>query len=503
MSEHLHPAVRKYSISAFIRMIVLQLFAMSIIAVSIGLVAINQYQNAFDEGIAVSCSMVIDSIINYSETTAQSESVSTQEVMAGEYVQYLLDQTAEKSEIQLFLFDKSGNGIACSEIAGVSGEDVQLTSSMMYITQTKGEYTSDVMGKFNPAEKRPVICRGSSFQVTEPDGTETAYFLFSNTHPDKTEAFIRKVLITGFIGIAVMLLLYSACIYHYVARNRIQPDENLARVIRSYAQGDFSETLDPESFDPPQYQDIVRSLNQVVSNLKTTGEQQTQFVSNVSHELRTPMTIISGYVDGILDGTIPKAKRTEYLYIVSQEMQRLKILVSSMLNLTKFDNGTIQIKHEMFTINDLIFRTFLMFSNRLEKRNIEVAGLDSDPVRVYGDRDLIGQVVYNLTENAVKFVDTGGTITIRLEETKEASIFAIRNTGPGIPKDELPKIFGRFYKSDFSRSQDKTGLGLGLDIIRKILKLHNARITVNSEENNYTEFVVSFPKKPSAENAES
>ena len=136
-----------------------------------------------------------------------------------------------------------------------------------------------------------------------------------------------------------------------------------------------------------------------------------------------------------------------------------------------------------------------MFESRIEKRNITIEGLDCDTMYVYGDNDLISQVVYNLVENAVKFVDTGGTISIRLEDKKDESVFNIRNTGPGIPKDELPKIFGRFYKSDFSRSQDKTGLGLGLDIIRKILILHNAQISVSSEENVFTEFSVCFPKK--------
>lgn len=503
MSDKLHPVTRKYSVFVFVRMLVLQLLAMTLIAVSVGLVAINQYREAFHEQIASSSEMITESLVSYGNTTAQDDSVSSAEIMTGGHVQYILDLKAEKTGISLFLFDAGGNGVACSGSSGVSPEDVQLTDSMIYAVDTQGVYTSEVSGKFNKSDGQPVISRGTSFRITEPDGTETKYFLFSNTHPDKIESFIRKVLIVGFIAVGVMLLAYAAFVYRYVARNLIQPDELLARVTRMYAQGDFSEKLDPERFDSSRYQEIVRSLNQIVSNLKATGEQQAQFVSNVSHELRTPMTIISGYVDGILDGTVPKNKRTEYLYIVSQEMQRLKILVSSMLNLTKFDNGTIQIKHEVFPINDLIFRTVLMFGTRLEKRNITVEGMDSDTVRVYGDRDLIGQVVYNLTENAVKFVDTGGTITIRLEETKEASIFAIRNTGPGIPKDELPKIFGRFYKSDFSRSQDKTGLGLGLDIIRKILKLHDAQISVSSEENVFTEFAVSFPKKPQAENDES
>lgn len=503
MSDRLHPALHKHSVFIFIRMVILQLFAMTFIAVSVGLIAINQYQKSFYGSIEASSTMIMESIENYGRTTAQETDSSTGAAMSDAHIQYILDNAGERTGLMLFLFDADGEGIACSETAGVSAEDVSISASMMYVTRTQGTYASDVTGRINPSENRPVICRGYSFRITEPDGTETEYFLFCNTYTDRLENFIRWVLITGCIAVAVMLLLYSVFVYRYVARNRIQPDATLARVTQKYAKGDFSEELDPESFESPRYRDIVCSLNQIISNLKTTGEQQAQFVSNVSHELRTPMTIISGYVDGILDGTVPKEKRTEYLYIVSQEMQRLKILVSSMLNLTKFDNGTIQIKHETFPINDLIFRTILMFGNRLEKRNVEVEGLDCETVRVYGDRDLIGQVVYNLTENAVKFVDTGGTISFRLEETKDMTIFAIRNTGPGIAPDELPKIFGRFYKSDFSRSQDKTGLGLGLDIIRKILKIHNAEIKVRSEQNVFTEFEVFFPKKPSAENAES
>lgn len=174
------------------------------------------------------------------------------------------------------------------------------------------------------------------------------------------------------------------------------------------------------------------------------------------------MTIISGYVDGMLDGTVPKNKRMQYLSIVSQEMQRLKILISSMLNLTKFDNGTIEIHYQLFPIQDLAFRTILMFESRLEKRNITLEGLDSEPVQVWGDPDLIGQVIYNLFENATKFVNTGGTITFTFKDEPNSTSIAIRNTGAGISKEELPKIFERFYKSDDSRSHDKTGLGIGL-----------------------------------------
>lgn len=503
MSEYLQPDLQKHRRFLSARMILLQLMALCIVAVAMGLVGIHLFRTSVYNTTSSCSSIIADSIEKYGRATAQEQKCSTRDTLSDSYIQYILDKSDEETGMSLFLFDANGVCIACSEGAGIEAASVTVSAAILNAARKDGKYTSDVKGKFNPDEIRPVICHGIAFTITETDGTETEYFLFTNTYTQKIEQFTRAMLLTGCISVLLMLLVYAVFISRYTLKNLVRPDTELMRVTRSYAQGDFSEMLNPEDFSSPYYQEYVQSLNQIISNLKATGEQQSQFVSNVSHELRTPMTIISGYVDGMLDGTIPKEKRTEYLYIVSQEMQRLKILVSSMLNLTKFDNGTIQIKHELFTINDLIFRTILMFGNRLEKRNITVEGLDADTVRVYGDRDLIGQVIYNLTENAVKFVNTGGTITIRLEENKEESIFAIRNTGPGIPKDELPKIFDRFYKSDFSRSQDKTGLGLGLDIIRKILRLHNARISVSSEENVFTEFTVSFPKKPPAENAES
>ena len=242
-----------------------------------------------------------------------------------------------------------------------------------------------------------------------------------------------------------------------------------------------------------ELEELTQLMETISSQSQRAEESSRQFVSNVSHELRTPMTIISGFVDGILDGTVPKNKRMEYLSIVSQEVQRLKMLVTSMLNLTKFDAGTIQLNYRPFILNDTAFRIVLMFSNRLEKRNVEIEGLDSPPVRVCADPDLMSQVIYNLVENAVKFVNEGGTIKFTFSDTENEWIFAVRNTGNGISEEELQKIFERFYKSDASRSQDKTGLGLGLDITRRILHLHHAQISVRSEEHVFTEFEVRLP----------
>lgn len=493
------PALIKHRKFLISRMIALQIVALSIIAVAIGITGIYLFRDSVYGNVSKSSSVICNSIKNYCEGSVSKTSRSSQAVMEDEHISYIIDQAGAETGMSIFLFNQEGECIVCSGNSGVEPDKTAMSASLIADVRKDGEIVSDVKGIFNTKNAMPAVSKGLLVSITEKNGTSTDYYLFTNTFTDDIEHFTRMTLIVGSISVITMLALYAVFISRFTLKYFIGPEEAITRVIRKCAKGDFSETLNPEDFSASYYQENINSLNQIINNLKSTGEQQSQFISNVSHELRTPMTIISGYINGILDGTVPKEKRTEYLYIISQEMQRLKILVSSMLNLTKYDNGTIQIKREVFPINDLIFRTFLMFENRLEKRNITVEGLDCDTLYVYGDRDLIGQVIYNLAENAVKFVDTGGTITITLEDTKDASLFSIRNTGSGIPKDELPKIFGRFYKSDFSRSHDKTGLGLGLDIIRKILRLHDAQISVSSEENVFTEFSVSFPKKSDAQ----
>lgn len=297
---------------------------------------------------------------------------------------------------------------------------------------------------------------------------------------------------TVLVSLAVLAI--AIAMEMHIILQRAKQREQIIQVLQLNARGDCTKKLQPEQWVGSEMEPLVTVLDSLVRQAERAESYSKQFVSNVSHELRTPMTIISGFVEGILDGTVPRNKRMEYLSIVSQEMQRLKMLVTSMLNLTKFDAGTIQINYQMFTMNDTAFRTVLMFENRLEKRHISVEGLDAPPLRVYADPDLMGQVVYNLVENAVKFVNESGTISFRFESSDHDWIFAVRNTGNGISKEELPRIFERFYKSDASRSQDKTGLGLGLDITKQIIHLHHAQISVRSEEHVYTEFEVRLPQ---------
>ena len=200
-------------------------------------------------------------------------------------------------------------------------------------------------------------------------------------------------------------------------------------------------------------------------------------------------------VDGLLDGTIPKEQERYYLKIISSEVHRLARLVRSMLNLAKIEAGELKPNLQYFSVLEPIVDTLVTFEPRLEEKQIEIRGLDVDRVTLYADNDLVHQVMYNLIENAIKFVDKGGYIEFHFEPEGNMTSISIRNSGEGLSEDELPLVFDRFYKTDKSRGLDKTGVGLGLNIVRSIIKLHGGKIMVRSVKNEYTEFVFTLPNK--------
>ena len=207
------------------------------------------------------------------------------------------------------------------------------------------------------------------------------------------------------------------------------------------------------------------------------------------------MTTIAGFIDGILDGTIPPERQSHYLHIVSDEVKRLSRLVRTMLNLSRIDNGELKIRPNDFDISETVLSTVLTFEKSIDEKKIDIRGLDTlQPMQVHGDEDLLHQVVYNLVENAVKFTNTEGYISFNVSDSIDRIVVTIENSGSGIQSDELPLVFEKFYKTDKSRSQDKNGMGLGLYLVRTIIKLHGGDISVSSVVNEYTRFSFYIPK---------
>lgn len=267
----------------------------------------------------------------------------------------------------------------------------------------------------------------------------------------------------------------------------------MSAAAKAFGNGDFSIRVPDDRDD--EIGELGHAFNNMANSLSDSEGMRRSFIANVSHELKTPMTTIAGFIDGILDGTIPPERQNYYLKIVSDEVKRLSRLVRSMLNLSRIDSGELKINPVNFDLTDTVFQTVLTFEQKIDEKKIEIRNLENAiPMTVYGDQDLLHQVIYNIVENAVKFTNEGGYISFTLADSIDRACLSIENSGMGIAAEDLPRVFDRFYKTDKSRSRDKNGLGLGLFLCKTILKLHGGDITVSSVENEYCRFDLYIPK---------
>lgn len=304
-----------------------------------------------------------------------------------------------------------------------------------------------------------------------------------------TDMVLKIFILSAIAALAVSF--FAIGLFSY---NLVKPLKQMAKAAKQFGKGDFSVRVSETSND--EIGELAVAFNNMAESLDSSEQVRKSFVANVSHELKTPMTTIGGFIDGILDGTIPQQKHSYYLYIVSDEIKRLSRLVRSMLNLSRIDSGELKLNYQTFDLLSVLVTTVITFEQEISKRNIEIQGLDLiTPKMVYGDKDLLHQVVYNLIENAVKFTEEGGCIEFNITESLERTDFIIRNSGMGISKSEIPLIFDRFYKTDKSRSKDKKGLGLGLYLVRSIIRMHGGDITADSVYGEYTEFDFYIPKR--------
>lgn len=294
-------------------------------------------------------------------------------------------------------------------------------------------------------------------------------------------------------GIAMLIVLAVAVLAIYLLTVRlVRPLRQMAVATRKFGEGDFSYKIPVRGND--ELAQLADSLNHMAISLSSLEDMRRSFVANISHELKTPMTTIAGFIDGILDGTIPADQQKKYLQLVSGEVKRLSRLVRTMLDLSRIDTGELKIRPMTYDLTGAVCQILLSFEKRIEDKGITIEGLDTcEPVSVVADPDLIGQVMYNLIDNAVKFTNENGCIDIRIVRADNRVYYTIRNTGAGIPAEEMPHVFERFYKSDKSRSLDRTGVGLGLYIVKNVINLHQGEIRVRSVEGEFCEFSFWLP----------
>lgn len=297
---------------------------------------------------------------------------------------------------------------------------------------------------------------------------------------------------TNYITMIICMILASLFIFLvYTEVNK--PIKEITLAVKEYGHGNLKYQL--KDFNDDEIGRLAASLNYMSTQLDELEESQKKFVANVSHDFRSPLTSIKGYLEAILDGTIPHEMQDKYLNIIIFETERLSKLTNNLLTLNSIDSKKNRLNFEPFDINAVIKRTIETFEGTCKNKGIQFDLTFSDKsIVVNADLGKITQVIYNLIDNAIKFSHINSTIYISVSERSEKVFVSVKDTGIGIPKDSVGKIWDRFYKTDLSRGKDKKGTGLGLSIVKDIINAHQENIDVISTEGAGTDFTFSLAK---------
>lgn len=335
----------------------------------------------------------------------------------------------------------------------LSGETIRLRSAF------GGMYTKNVFVVGIPIKYNDRIVGGIYFNTQIPD------------LQGQLKEYIFMLLMAAAFSIFV------ACCLSYLQSRRItNPIKEMNRGVLEIASGNFSKRI-PVTQD--EIGQLASSFNYMADSLERLEGSRAGFVSDVSHELRTPMTSISGFVGGILDGTIPPEKEREYLQIVYDESVRLTKLTNDMLEMTKMQSAEYKLDISEFDINELIRICIIQLEQKIDSKNLELeVEFEPEKLNVLADKDAIKRVIINIIDNAIKFSYENTKIIIKTSVSDKKANISIGNFGAGISDTEMKNVFDRFYKTDKSRSEDKKGAGLGLSLAKNIMNLHKQKIWV-------------------------
>ena len=302
-----------------------------------------------------------------------------------------------------------------------------------------------------------------------------------------TEKMLRVFLLA-----ALLILVAALLAIPIFTRREARPIQEMAAAARQIAHGNLDVRV-PTGNENEELEELAVAFNNMTLALKNSETIRNEFVANISHELKTPMTTIAGYLDGMLDGTIPPEKYRYYMELVSTEARRLSRLVRSMLDISRLrDQGIPADQKTNFDICEAAGQALLCFEQRInqKKLNVEI-DMPDEGLTIHAAQDSVTQVLYNLIDNAVKFVNESGTLSVRIRRHGNSAMISVGNTGKTIPPEELPLLFDRFHKIDKSRSNDRDGWGLGLYIVKTIVLAHGEDVYVTSQDGK-TEFTFSM-----------
>ena len=426
----------------------------------------------------------------YSEATLISSTYSENGnlSLSTEAVRQQMNAVSTFLDVDIWIVDR--NGKVLSDSAEDQHKDVEIpdfdstmTGMRYMLGNYHGMFSSDVLSVMAPVTR----------------GYTTGGYVLIHQPVDSIVATQNEILnivyITALI-LFVLSLLILAVFYVIVYR----PLKRITEGATKYAAGDYHYKMEANSSDEMGY--LAETLNFMSEEISKSDDYQKQFIANVSHDFRSPLTSIKGYLEAILDGTIPKELEAKYLTRLISETDRLTKLTQSMLSLGTLDKEGF-LSRSNFDVNRVIRDVCASFEMTCQKKGIvfELTFAEKKEM-VYADYSKIQQVLYNLVDNALKFSNSNSSIAIRTGLRGTKVFVSVKDTGIGIPKQDIAKIWDRFYKADQSRGQDKHGTGLGLSIVKSIITAHGENIDCVSTEGVGTEFTFTLPPANYGETAD-
>ena len=404
-----------------------------------------------------------------------------------------LNFASRVSEADAVIFDSSGKLVLCSD-APFGCEHQGWSINQDYIRRVISSGTARHTGVFSGLynETRFVV----SVPITEAKTGKAVGIVLVSKAMSTTLQILDK-LSDMYLFVSLMAVVAIMILMSVFAKRHSMPLREMAQAASAFGHGELSARVSLKNSYTEEVEELALAFNNMASSLEKSEYQRREFVANVSHELKTPMTTISGYIDGILDGTIPESKHRHYLQVVSDETKRLNRLVRSMLDISRLQEqgGIPDEKKTRFDLEECAGMVLITFEQNILKKNCNVeVDMPEHPVFTVANQDYITQVIYNLLDNAVKFCPEGGSLGLRIREGGTKAYISIFNEGETIPPEELPLVFDRFHKTDKSRAQ-KDGWGLGLYIVKTIVCSHGENISVTSMDGK-TEFTFTLPLVP-------
>ena len=401
-----------------------------------------------------------------------------------------LDIAGQVSDADTVICDHEGKIILCSEDP-LGCEHQGLAVGQDYLKKVMRSGSATDTGVIEGLYEYSRFVYAMPIRLT--DGTDLGIVIVSQP-VTATKAVLHKMT-DLFILLSILVVTVSVLIIGYFVNRQSDPLRQMAKTARAFGHGELDARVDISDRYTQEVSELALAFNNMASSLQKSEYQRQEFVANVSHELKTPMTTIGGYIDGLLDGTIPPEKARHYMQIVSDETKRLSRLVRSMLDISQLQTeaGIPDEKKTRFDLEESVGQVLITFEQKITAKGVEVeVEMPEHPVFTLANQDYVTQVIYNLLDNAVKFCPTGGTLGVRIREGGSKAYISIYNDGETIPTEELPLVFDRFHKIDKSRSQNRDGWGLGLYIVKTIVCSHGENISVSSR-NGRTEFTFTMP----------